>query len=692
MAELASPHPAAAPARARSRKPLAELLLVAAPKAAGGALMLLLNLALVRVLDPGEFGAYTLCITTVVLLDAIIGSSVDMGVLRLAPVDRLSDRSAARGVELAGLLLKLAVVVASLPLLWWLAPVFAEKVLHRPGATQLVWLTGLATAGLLVLRSTLAHLQVERDFRAYGALEWLHLAVKFGGCALLLLALQPHADTLMLAIALGPLVAVAAGSVRVAGHWRTALPMWRGRLPQLLGFVKWYVPTIVVGTLMSKMDVYVLSARAGIDEVGLFAAAAAVAMIPELFGTYFAVVVAPRIMPAVQQGRFLAMYRRIQGGLLMVAVGCMAVAWFALPPLLEMFFPPHFAAAAPVALVLLLGAFGGMLAYPVLVPYLLFQRPSFMLTLDGVLLLPTLAAFVWAVGEHGAMGAAWVTAATRILRTVIAHRFAVRSVKEAVPPPPGGPQGPQRGRLARLMRPYTLWNQVWNIDCHLRYAAARTALHDIPPQQLVEVGAGSAGIGFLLKKPVVGLDIWVNAEVLRQSNPYVIPVVATGLQLPLRDNAVQGALSIDSVEHVPVAERATAIRELLRVATKRVVVSVPCGADADDADRRLIAWHEARHGRRAFWLSEHRELGLPTDAGMHQMIDEAARALGKTVRTRSLDHMSVLVHDTNHRVLMLANYRFARLLSLGLWLAYPLLSLLSGKARYRRFFIVDILE
>ena len=240
------------------------------------------------------------------------------------------------------------------------------------------------------------------------------------------------------------------------------------------------------------------------------------------------------------------------------------------------------------------------------------------------------------------------------------------------------------------LQAYKLWNQVWNIDCHLRYTVARRALAGIQPQRLVEVGAGVAGLGFLLKQPVMAVDIWFNAEVLRRFNPYVIPVIGTALNLPLGNNSMDAALSIDSIEHVPPQQRADAIDELLRVAKKRVVISIPCGNAAEDADARLIRWFHARHGARSFWLSEHRELGLPDDDAMYTMIDQAARRHGKRVSIASLWCMPILMHDINHRVLMMANYRFARLLSLALWLAYPLLLLAAGRARYRRFYFVEI--
>ena len=52
-------------------------------------------------------------------------------------------------------------------------------------------------------------------------------------------------------------------------------------------------------------------------------------------------------------------------------------------------------------------------------------------------------------------------------------------------------------------------------------------------------------------------------------------------------------------------------------------------------------------------------------------------------------HMPIQVHDFNQRILMIANYRFARPLSVPLRLLQPLLRRLPARGQYRRYFIVE---
>jgi hypothetical protein len=63
---------------------LAEFLWVAAPKIAAGGAQLLANLFLVRRLGPENAGVLFVCITAIMLSDAVLGSSLDIAVLKLA--------------------------------------------------------------------------------------------------------------------------------------------------------------------------------------------------------------------------------------------------------------------------------------------------------------------------------------------------------------------------------------------------------------------------------------------------------------------------------------------------------------------------------------------------------------------------------------------------------------------------------
>jgi hypothetical protein len=70
-----------------------ELFLVALPKVVAGAATLVVNAAMLRYFGPEQFAIYSLCVTGILLTDAIMGASADLGVLRLAPLYWLRIRT-----------------------------------------------------------------------------------------------------------------------------------------------------------------------------------------------------------------------------------------------------------------------------------------------------------------------------------------------------------------------------------------------------------------------------------------------------------------------------------------------------------------------------------------------------------------------------------------------------------------------
>lgn len=410
------------------KKGFSELVFVAMPKATAGVLMLALNLALVSRLEPGEFGVFTLALSSVLLLDSVIGGAIDMSVLRLAPLRQAQDPDGARAIELAALLVKLGVVLAVIPLLAATAPWIALTLLHRSDATHVVWLIATCTAALLTMRSTLAHCQVIGDFRGYGAVDWANVLSRFSVAGVLLVIGTRHADAYIAAILVGPTSATLFNLNRIRIQWRLGWTRWKSEVPALLRHVSGYLPALAIGAVMARMDIYVLGARSDLVQVGMLGAALAIAGIPELLGSYMMVVLAPRVMPAAREGRLLAIFIRVQGALLAVSVLALLLAWLWLPDVLALLLPARFSAVGPVTLVLLLGGLAVLVALPFLMPLLLFLRPRFMFYLDAAFLIPTLAAYVLSIDAHGAIGAAWVTAISRLARTTISHFYALHVI------------------------------------------------------------------------------------------------------------------------------------------------------------------------------------------------------------------------------------------------------------------------
>ncbi len=143
-----------------------------------------------------------------------------------------------------------------------------------------------------------------------------------------------------------------------------------------------------------------------------------------------------------------------------------------------------------------------------------------------------------------------------------------------------------------------------------RYVPLKPRLDEQARRSLLEVGSGYRGLGVLLDSPFVGVDVGFSAPAV----PPMIAMEYDGQRLPFADGAFDTVVSMDTLEHVPPAQRGPFLDELLRASAARVLVGFPAGAEGREADRLLAQVFQARGGAAPTWLGEHDALGLPEAA------------------------------------------------------------------------------
>lgn len=412
------------------RRDVREIFWVAAPKIASGGLQLCFSLILMRFFGPAHYGVLSVCLSGVLLADSIIGGATDSGVLRLAPLYHENDLQKSVQIQRAGLLLKpLVAIVIALPLLA-LAPLVSKAVFQDASYAGVLYWSVAALFGLLVLRSAQMHFQVSRNFVLYGTAEILHAFLKFGGIALLLAVTRPAPGKVVAIYALAPL-AITAGVLATSGRALLLAHSSMAILLELADKVKWYMATAATGTLIARMDIFLVSTLASVSEAGIYSAAQLIALIPQLIGSYVAVVFSPRIMPMFQNRTLLPFFRRFQTGAWLVAGLLYLAALFCWRPIAHLCFPASFQAASSTVLILLPAGLSAFINFPLAILIVLFLRPRFLLGLDLVLLPIILLLYAWAIPAHGAAGAAVVTTAVALFKSAVMHHTVVKTLTRA---------------------------------------------------------------------------------------------------------------------------------------------------------------------------------------------------------------------------------------------------------------------
>jgi O-antigen/teichoic acid export membrane protein len=403
------------------KKFLLEFFFVAFPKILTGAGTTGVNLVLLRYFTPEEFGVYSLCVAGILLTDSILGSAIDIGVLRLATLYHKTETLRSLAIEKAALLLKLAAVLVVGSVLALFAEPLSLLLFQQEGKIYLLYLCSWAALGMLLLRSILVHLQVEGQFVFYGSLDLLHNVLKFGGVVLILLFAQASPGAVLTFLALGPTCVFVFGLGTCGKTILTRHSTPPGVVSELLHFVKWSLPTVGLWMLISRLDIFLLTLRSTMSEVGLFSGGQAFAAIPELIGYYLAVILSPRIMPDYREGRFFAFFWRFQLASFVVCVMIYLTAVLSMDSLSPYFLPASFAPSADVILILLPGTLASMMAVPLAGWFLMFMRPRFLFATYCITAPVVVVLYLYAIEQYGAIGAAWVTSTCRLILSVIAQ-------------------------------------------------------------------------------------------------------------------------------------------------------------------------------------------------------------------------------------------------------------------------------
>jgi O-antigen/teichoic acid export membrane protein len=372
------------------------LLWVFLPKLVGGLHTFALNLVAVRYLPPEQFGSFNFFTALIALVDGVVGSAVDLGVIRESPTPPARRFTAA---ESAGLLLKGGMGLAML------APAsFA-------GPTWLV--ASLASAVLLLMRSVQVHYQIRERFERFGAGELAHTAIRCVALVALLWWGETRVWVLLLPYLAAPLAVLAMYPAR---HPQASTGLHQA-LSTLGRFLRESLLATGTGAALSRADLLMLRATGSAHDLGIYGAAQTIAMVPELVATYLANVFSPRIVPRVRDGTFGAYFAAFHLVAIPVAAVLLGVSLWSLPPLATLV-PERYAAAVPTLRVLLPGAFASALLFPLAVSFLLFYSPRTFVRFDLVAAPLLIGAYWYAISIHGAMGAAWVTVVFRCAKAV----------------------------------------------------------------------------------------------------------------------------------------------------------------------------------------------------------------------------------------------------------------------------------
>ncbi len=395
---------------------------IVAPKLLNGILLLMSNLILLQHLSPSEFGLYSLVVTTIIYLDAVIGSSFDMGIIKLASENREKFPQKAHNIERVGLFNKL-ILISCFYLSTILLINLYDYVFKTSNFSVYIHLIFIIITAMLIYRSTLIYFQLRSHFGLYGGSEGIQLSGKYTGILITLFLGVTNSLALLVWYLIGPVIAVLKNLYHIRFFFFKKVGQYKKLSQELRHYVFWFFITASIGTLLAKIDLFIIAKYMHMDDVGIFSSAYNLAIIPELFGSYIAILLSPRIMPYLKQGCFYQRYKKIQFFLYITAIlGFVILYWFISLDFLY-FLPQDYQQAPELISILLIGSFAGFITFPITLTFMMFNKPKFIILID-IISLPLLSlCYYYALKSHGLMGVAWVTALSHTIRAIIIQAY-----------------------------------------------------------------------------------------------------------------------------------------------------------------------------------------------------------------------------------------------------------------------------
>jgi O-antigen/teichoic acid export membrane protein len=378
------------------------------------ALSFIATSVILRQLSPHEAGIFWFCLSAIRIVTGCLTDSLDFAVLRSVPRDLQQNRSAALDTLRAAFWLRTGSVSGLLILTGAFAPHLSAIVFRYDGYGYMLVLSAVALIGEILARSAMSYFQASQRFHALVALDITVQAGRFGGVMALLYLGRLSALTALCVWVVVPFISFSVSLLQLPPDVRRPAFPSRAELAGVFRYSRWMVLVMALAAIYERMDVVLLSVFRGPAEVGIYAPAVMLALLPELLVSVVLTVVNPQVARYYQSGHYKDLVRSYLRYSVPIGVLGIAGAFTVAGPVIEAIFGAKYIASIPLFKVLAVGTLVFAMVTPVHSALLSLFAPQRVLvvTVSGLVLMAAGCSLV--IPQYGSLGAAVVVTIVRI--------------------------------------------------------------------------------------------------------------------------------------------------------------------------------------------------------------------------------------------------------------------------------------
>lgn len=367
-----------------------------------------------RLLSVEAFGLFSLFIAAISIGVELTGKSLDWGMVTFS--SKYYDKSRQKANMIFKVILKIRLIVSAvfLVLAFWFVRPIAENIFHRSDYVTPLTYACIGTIGMSMWWYVLAIIQVRQMFTLYGLLNLLNGLMKVGAVGLLFFVHMTSLENILTAYVVVFFLSFAISFATVPKDFLKTEQKDAHIVSTVLHFSKWIIITNILSIFYVQQGFFLLGYFRDAFSLGIYSSAWNLVYGLDVLVFSLITVFLPKVskLKGTKEHSF---YIKQTLKLSIALIVLLLPLYFFAESIMTGLYSKDFSASTVIFQILFWGAIISLPMQPISLLLLTINRPQVFAYVSIVILLVTLTGNILVIPEYGEVGAAYVSAITKVL-------------------------------------------------------------------------------------------------------------------------------------------------------------------------------------------------------------------------------------------------------------------------------------